>query len=123
MRFSDVLTFNNFTYDVGFNFKKLFEMQDIRTSDIEHIGHVVKCLMLSGLKYTIFKIPYLSLEFVIDNYGNGKILKPVISDFTMGLCVTLPMIGLALYTFKKFLYKPYIAFGIGIVVGRILQEK
>lgn len=114
MRFCDVLKYNKDSGSVSFSFKNLCLMRNVKIEDIEHLGKTIKYLALGANGLVNYRIPFTSLNILIDQKtGNADLVKYNVSDFTIGMCVTIPLIMLSAYIFHKFSCKTYVIIGIG----------
>lgn len=108
MRFSNVLS-----YDVskGFEFKfnNLLMMNNLTSSDIEHLGKITKLFMLGLFNISTYKIPLVDWNLTSQPIDQN-IQSNSISDFSTGMCIFVPMTWFVFYTFYKMPSKSYIIF-------------
>lgn len=106
MRFSSVLTYD-LTNGLSFNFNNLFSMKNIESTDIEHLGKTTKLCIIKIINN--IDIPMINWNSIKNEIN----MKYNISDFTMGLCIFVPITSIIAYTFYKIPYKTYLVIIFG----------
>jgi hypothetical protein len=111
MRFHDVLTFCKKTGEVTFNITHLFQMRDVKTEDVEHLGKITRCTLLKKngfLSSFLFKKDN-TLSFWTDS--DLYVGKYKMNDFRIGCATMAPFAIILSSAFLGFPWKTCIVIG------------
>ena len=111
MRFRNVLTFDKKTEKVMFNISDLFKMRDVKSEDVEHLGMITRCSLLTKngflSSYLFKKDNTISCWTKSDLY----IGKYKMDDFRIGCATIAPFAMVLSSAFLGVSWKTYVIIG------------